>query len=81
MRPRNPVACRITIGAPSPPQSRVCIRIPLTFTKLDAGSLNFELLIRGSIFSMSLGIDCQGMTCAMSSVRSRRALRAHALCD
>src|ERR1035437_4170789 len=53
MRPRNPVACRITIGAPSPPQSSVCIRMPLTFTKLDAGSLNFELLPRGSIFSMS----------------------------
>src|SRR5260221_11265211 len=42
MRPRNPVACSITIGAPSPPQSRVCSRMPLTFTKL----------LKGSVFSI-----------------------------
>src|SRR5208337_975846 len=41
MRPRKPVACRITIGAPSPPQSRACKRTPLTFTKRLRGSVFF----------------------------------------
>src|ERR1039458_1142923 len=66
MRPRNPVACRITIGEPSPPQSSVCIRMPLTFTKLDAGSLNFALLLLGSFFSMSQGL--RGTILATDSV-------------
>src|SRR5271165_3324658 len=43
MRPRNPVACRITIGGPSPPQSSVCKLMPLTFTKV----------LRGWILSMA----------------------------
>src|ERR1035437_4741021 len=57
MRPRNPVACRITIGAPSPPQSSVCIRMPLTFTKLDAGSLRFESMPLGSMFVTPQGCE------------------------
>src|SRR5208282_6388472 len=56
MRPSNPVACRITIGTPLPPQSSVCIRMPLTFTKLDVGSPIFELM-RVLIFSMSEGCE------------------------
>src|SRR5579863_8043365 len=53
MRPSNPVACRITIGAPSPPQSRTCSRTRLTFTKLEVGSSRFEAVSPVSIFSMS----------------------------
>src|SRR5258708_5919528 len=55
MRPRNPVACRITIGALSPLQSSVCSSMPLTVTKLLCGSV-FSIISFGILYARDVSL-------------------------